>query len=255
HEVAYQGEAAEPSLSAPHSGRIDWRKLGIVRALSVPLRRDTSLLGRLVAGLTEDRPFSDKEIRLLENSAAQAVIAMENARLLTETREALEQQTATAEVLQVINRSPGELSPVFDEMLEKATRLCEAAAGTFWVADGEEWRAAAVRGMPEQFLNTAHDYRPTPRSPVGRIASGEDVIHISDLAAEEVYRSGDVLVQAAVDQDSIRTLLSVPLRKEGKLLGVFSLYRREVRPFSDKQIALLQNFAAQAVIAMENAGC
>src|SRR5262249_28013670 len=224
HEVAYQGEAAEPSLSAPHSGRIDWRKLGIVRALSVPLRRDTSLLGRLVAGLTEDRPFSDKEIRLLENSAAQAVIAMENARLLTETRDALEQQTATAEILQVINSSPGELSPVFDEMLERATRLCEAAAGTFLMADGEEWHAAAVRGMPEQFLKAAHAYRPTPNSPVGRIAGGEELIHLPDLAAEEVYRSGDSLIRGAVDQDGIRTLLGVPLRTEGKLLGVFSLY-------------------------------
>ena len=171
----------------------------------------------------------------------------------TERDEALQRETATAEVLQVINSSPGDLAPVFDAMLERATRLCEAAAGTFWVFDGEQCRAAAIRGMPQSFVEVARGYGPGPQTPAMRIARGEQLIHIADLGTESVYRSGDPLVVAAVERAGIRTFLSVPLRKEDALLGVFSVYRREIRPFSDKQIALVQNFAAQAVIAMENA--
>ncbi len=227
---------------------------GARTTVAVPLRNAGQLLGLINIYRQEVRPFSDKQIAFLQNFAAQAVIAMENARLINETRDALEQQTATAEVLGVINSSPGDLAPVFEEMLEKATRLCEAAAGTFWISDGEQWRAAAIRGMPAEFMKSARAYRPSPNSPVGRIIGGQELVHFADLAAEEVYRSGDALVRTAVDQeDGIRTLLSVPLRKENKLLGVFSVYRRDVRPFSDKQIALVRSFAAQAVIAMENA--
>jgi GAF domain len=162
-----------------------------------------------------------------------------------ERDEALARETATAEVLHVINSSPGDLAPVFDATLAKALGLCEAIGGTFWVFDGEHIRAAAIRGMPEAFVEVARACEPSSQTPVQRIARGEQLIHIADLSAE--------LVVAAVDDAGIRTFLSVPLRRGDALLGVFSVYRREVRPFSNKQIGLVQNFAAQAVIAIENA--
>jgi adenylate cyclase len=230
-------------------------RLGARSCVGVALRKDAVLLGAIIIYRQEVRPFSQKQIALLENFAAQAAIAMENARLLTETREALEQQTATAEVLQVINSSPGDLGPVFDAMLEKATRLCEAAFGLLFTYDGERINAAALHNIPKGFADflLRGPVTPAPQTTLSRAIQERKPVQIADVLASEQYRNGDPFAVAAVEGGGVRTVLSIPLLKDDVLVGVIGVYRQEVRPFSDKQIGLLQNFAAQAVIAMENA--
>jgi GAF domain-containing protein len=181
---------------------------------------------------------------------------MENARLLTETREALEQQTATAEVLQVINSSPGDLAPVFDAILKKATVLCEAAFGLLSIHDGKRFRRAAAHGVPAadaEFFGTTDTPVDSSTTPPARIIAGERVVQIADLAAEEAYRAGEPNWRALVDLAGARSIVTVPLLKDEAVRGLITILRQEVRPFTEKQIALLQNFAEQAVIAIENA--
>src|SRR5262249_15637030 len=170
-----------------------------------------------------------------------------------ETREALEQQTATAEVLGVINASPGDLAPVFDAILEKAHALCSATFGSLQTYDGEFFRTVASRGLPDTVLELLREpFRPDPNSFEERLVRGDDLVHIPDVTPLGPLPD-DPLSRTAVETAGLRTLLLLPLRKEAALVGYVANARSEVQPFTDKQIALLQNFAAQAVIAMENA--
>jgi GAF domain-containing protein len=232
--------------------------------------KENDLIGSFSLYRQEVRPFTDKQIELVKNFAAQAVIAIENARLLGELRqrttdlterttdltEALEQQTATSEVLQVISSSPGDLQPVFQTMLEKAVHICDAKFGNIYRWDGEELHLVATDNTPTAFAEerkrTALPY--TPNDPVGRMIRTKALVHAADLATEREYleRANPGIVRA-VELGGIRTFLGVPILKESELIGAFGLSRQEVQPFTDKQIALVKNFAAQAVIAIENA--
>ncbi|MGQ0584378.1 MAG: GAF domain-containing protein [Reyranella sp.] len=221
---------------------------GARSALMVALRKDGRLLGGIQVYRTEVRAFSEAEVTLVRSFADQAVIAMENARLLTETREALEQQTATAEVLRVINASPGDLEPVFEAILAKAHDLCGATMGSLNLFDGGMNRAVATRGMDDAFSDFLR--RGTPMSGV---LSREHSVQVADLVELARQDPDNPVWRAATELGGVRTMLGVPLVKDGNVLGRIVAARREVRPFTESQIALLENFAAQAVIAMENA--
>jgi GAF domain-containing protein len=202
---------------------------------------------------TPDSTLANPEQRIADLERQLAEYKTERDECRAERDEALQRETATAEVLQVINSSPGDLAPVFDAILEKAMQLCEAAFGVLLVPDGELQRVIAHRSLSpalaEYFDRPIHG----GVGLVGRLQAGEAAVQIADAADDEIYRSGAPSRRAIVDLGGARTAMAVALRKDGTYLGAFWLYRQQVRPFSDKQIGLLQNFAAQAVIAMENA--
>ena len=245
-------------------------ELGGVRTmLAVPMLKENDFVGVFALNRQEVRPFNEKQIALLTNFAAQAVIAIENARLLNELRqrttdltertadltEALEQQTATSEVLQVISGSAGDVEPAFATMLEKAVRICDATFGNIYRWDGEALHLVATRNTPPAFAEARSrlTLRPGSTSLIGRMLATKAVVHIADVAATQAYEQRVPETVAAFEVGGVRTILGVPMLNEGELIGSFTLYRQEVRPFTDKQIALVTNFAAQAVIAIENA--
>jgi GAF domain-containing protein len=227
---------------------------GIRTLLIVPMLKEKNLIGALTIYRQEVRPFNDKQIDLVKNFANQAVIAIENTRLLKELRESLQQQTATAEVLGVISSSPGELQPVFDAMLANAVRLCAASFGNLYLRDGEFFRLVAFHNTPPVFVaqRRGRPYRPSPIGPPGRMLRTRAVVHVDDLTADPSYRERDPGVVAFVELAGTRTVLLVPMLKDGEPIGYLSIYRQEVRPFADREIELLTGFAAQAVIAIEN---
>src|SRR6516164_333855 len=232
-------------------------------ALSVPLLREGKPVGALSIAKAEPKPFSEQQIQLLNTFANQAVIAIENVRLFEAERqrtrelsESLEQQTATSEVLRVISSSPSELTPVFESMLSNATRLCEANFGTLNLHDNGSFPLAAGHNAPQAYVEYRHRHplvKVGPRHPLARVVASKQVLQIADMRAEPLYLEKDLSFMAMVDLAGARTLFIVPMLKDNELLGAITIFRQEVRPFSEKQIELVRNFAAQAVIAIENA--
>jgi GAF domain-containing protein len=230
--------------------------------LGVPLLREGNPIGVIALARTTVRPFTEKQIELMTTFADQAVIAIENVRLFEaeqhrtrELTEALEQQTATAEVLGVISSTPGELSPVFEAMLEKGTRLCEAKFGHLYLYEGGALRVVASHNVPPAFDQARRrgPFHPSPRAPAGEVIRTKQTVHVADMAATQDYAERHPAMVDAVELGGVRTTIIVPMVKDNELIGIISIFRQEVRLFTDKQVALLTNFASQAVIAIENA--
>src|SRR5262249_464803 len=232
-------------------------ELGGYRTIvSVPMLKEGTLVGVISIYRQEVRSFSDNQIALVSNFASQAVIAIENTRVLNELQqrtddlsEALEQQTATSEVLQVISRWPGELERVLEAMMANARRICEAGFGNLCIREGDGFRIAALHNAPPAYAEhrRLHPvFRPGPSTGLGRVAETKQVVHVVDIMAEREASPAFASLAGA------RTVLTVPLLKNNELVGAIGIYRQEVRPFTDKQIELVKNFAAQAVIAIEN---
>jgi GAF domain-containing protein/DNA-binding response OmpR family regulator len=228
---------------------------GFRAIVAVPMLREGRAIGAITVGRADPGLFSGMQVQLLATFAAQAVIAIENARLLNELRESLQQQTATADVLKVISSSPGELKPVFETMLGKATDICAAKFGVLWQTEGQGYRAVAMHGVPPAYSSERERepvIYPGPEIPLGRVARTKQILQIADIRNDESYVKGFRPIVNLADNGGARTLLMVPMLKENELIGAIAIYRQEVRPFTDKQIKLVQNFAAQAVIAIEN---
>jgi two-component system, NtrC family, sensor kinase len=236
--------------------------LGARTMLGVPLLREGTPIGVIALNRTAVRPFTDKQVELVTTFADQAVIAIENVRLFEEVQarteelsESLEQQTATSEVLRVISSSPSELAPVFQAMLANATRLCEANFGTLNLHDNGSFPMAATHNVPDAYAEYRRRhplFNVGASHPLARVAATKQALQIADMRAEALYLEKDSSFIAMGDLAGARTLLIVPMLKENDLVGAITIFRQEVRPFNDKHIELVKNFASQAVIAIEN---
>ena len=229
---------------------------GARTGLAVPMLKDNELIGAFTLGRQEIRDFSERQIALVTNFANQAVIAIENARLLNELRQSLEQQTATAEVLKVISSSPSALEPVFKALLENATKLCGASYGNLWLSEGDAFRSGALHGaMPTSYTErwgAGALFKPEPEVPLARVAQTKRPFQYPDIRQSPPYLAGNPLARLAVNDAGIGSVLAVPMLKEGQVVGAIVIFAKEARPFTEKQIKLLENFASQAVIAIEN---
>ena len=246
-------------LADPEYSNLEPQRLGGYRThLGVPLLRDGSPIGVVLVSRRTVRPFDSKQIELVTTFADQAVIAIENTRLFEEvqarTRElsdALEQQTATSEVLQVISSSPGELAPVFEAMLANAVRLCEARFGMLFLHERGGLRIVATHNVPPEVHEARRSFQPHADGTLGKVLRTKQTVHV-DLASTRAYAERHPATVEAVELGGIRTNVGVPMLKDEEVVGVIVVHRQEVRPFSDKQIELVENFASQAVIAIEN---
>jgi class 3 adenylate cyclase/transcriptional regulator with GAF, ATPase, and Fis domain len=245
---------AEPAYRISPAYLIGIETGGLRTVLSVPMLKQGELIGAFNLFRQEVLPFTDKQIELVKNFARQAVVAIENTRLLNELRESLQQQTATSEVLSVISNSPGNLQPVFAAALSNATRLCGATFGALYLREGDGFRVAAHHNAPTAFIEERRRnpfIRPIAGSGLGRVVATKQAAQIADVQAEPIYHS-DPVRAAFVKAAGARTVITVPMLKENELIGAITIYRQEVHPFTDKQIALVSNFASQAAIAIEN---
>ena len=253
--VQIEDAGADRGYSERDPLRVSAVELGGVRTLlDVPMLKDNEVIGLVAIYREVVRPFTEKQVALVQNFANQAVIAIENTRLLNELRESLQRQTATADVLKVISSSPGELEPVFQASLENAVRICQASFGVLFRFEDSAWRAAAMHSVPPAFAEywNRGPQQPGPRTALGRVAETRQTVHIADVTTEPAYIDGEPIFVAAVNLGRFRTILNVPIVRDNDLVGAFAIYRQEVSPFTEKQVELVQNFAAQAVIAIEN---
>ena len=250
---------ADPALNILKDSHADFRRT----MLGVPLLSRDAVVGVIILARSEVKPFTQRQIELVETFADQAVIAIENARLFEEVQartreltEALEQQTATSQVLGVISTSPGNLDPVFQAMLANAVRLCAAKFGTLWLAEGGDYyRSAAIFDLPPA-LAEARRREPvvkfSPETGLGRVVKTKQVVHVRDMSQDPAYLAGNPRAVMLVDLGGARTVMFAPMVKNNAVIGALTIYRQEVRPFTDKQVALVESFASQAVIAIEN---